>query len=56
MHSESLHHVQPLSGYILPHTQHILLGRLALVGLCSPRCDRGSGAATPEGLHLDNRG
>ena len=27
----------PLSGYLLPHAQHILLGLLALLGLCYPR-------------------
>ena len=40
----------PLSGYILPCTQHILLGLFALLGLCHPRCDRESIAATPVGV------
>ena len=46
----------PLSGYILPHTQHILWVLLAVLGLCCPRYDRESVDATPKGLHLDNRG
>ena len=46
----------PLSGYLLRTLTHFLLAMLALLGLCYPRYYRERGDATPEGLHLDNRG
>ena len=37
----------PLSGYILPHTQHILWALLAVLGLCCPRYDRERASLLP---------
>ena len=47
----------PLSGYLLPRTQAYPFGPVCPVGPLLPEMrPRESGDATPEGLHLDNRG
>ena len=46
----------PLSGYLLPHTQAYPFGHVCPVGPLLTEMIPKCGAATPEGLHLDNRG